>query len=94
MYKKSNHTKVLDIKHEAEQQILFYRELIIKSTNKKLFIVTDTEIKKQLIKIQDYFKDYQLAVYLFSFSSYIDVLLLENYNKSFLDEISKKIVTY
>ena len=94
MYKNSNHIKVLDIRQEAEKKIAFYREQIIAKVNKKSFIHSDQTVNKQLQAVQDQFKDYQLALYLLGFSSFLEVMLLGNYNEDYLTGISKKLEDY
>ncbi|MBL3889147.1 hypothetical protein IRV22_15620 [Bacillus cereus] len=93
-YKHGNYIKALDIRQEAERKIDFYRVQITTKINKKPFFHWDQGVKKQLEKIQSEFKDYQLALYLYSFSSFIEVILLENFKSAYLDGISKKIEDY
>ena len=93
-YKNSNYIKVLDIRQEAERKIDFYRAQITTKLNKKSFFHWDQGVKKQLEKIKSEFKDYQLALYLYSFSSFLEVILLENFESAYLDGISKKIEDY
>ena len=85
---------VLKIKNEAEKEIIFYREQIIAKVNKKSFIHNDQTVNKQLQAVQDQFKDYQLALYLLGFSSFLEVMLSENYNADYLTGISTKLDTY
>ena len=94
MYKNSNHTMVLEIKKEAETKIVFYREQIIARVNKKSFIHSDQTVNKQLNIVQDQFKDYQLALYTLAFSSFLDVMLVGNYNGKYLSGISAKLDDY
>lgn len=94
MYKNSNHIKVLDIRQEAEKKIAFYRDQIIAKVNKKSFIHSDQTVNKQLQAVQDQFKDYQLALYLLGFSSFLEVMLLGNFDADYLSEISDKLETY
>ena len=94
MYKNSNHIKVLDIKQEAEKKMAFYREQIIAKVNKKSFIHSDQTVNKQLQAVQDQFKDYQLSLYLLGFSSFLEVMLLGNFDSNYLSGISKKLETY
>lgn len=94
MYKNSNHIKVLDIRQEAEKKITFYREQIIAKVNKKSFIHSDQTVNKQLQMVQDQFKDYQLALYLLGFSSFLEVMLLGNFDKDYLTGISDKLEKY
>ena len=94
MYKNSNHIKVLDIRQEAEKKIAFYREQIIAKVNKKSFIHSDQTVNKQLQAVQDQFKDYQLALYLLGFSSFLEVMLLGSFDKDYLTGISDKLEKY
>lgn len=94
MFKNSNHIKVLDIRQEAEKKIAFYREQIIAKVNKKSFIHSDQTVNRQLQAVQDQFKDYQLALYLLGFSSFLEVVLLENYGAGYLSGISAKLADY
>lgn len=94
MYKNSNHIKLLDIRQEAEKKIAFYREQIIAKVNKKSFIHSDQTVNKQLQAVQDQFKDYQLALYLLGFSSFLEVMFLGNFDKDYLTGISDKLEKY
>ena len=93
-YKNSNHIKTLDIKQDSEQSILFYREKIEKKIKKQTFFHGDKDVKDMLKKIQSEFEEYQLALYLFSFSSFLEVMLLENFESAYLDGIAHKIEDY
>lgn len=93
-FKNSNHVKVLDIKHEAGRKIDFYREMIKTKINKKSFFHSDQDVKKQLEKIQTDFNDYQLSLYQYSFSSFLEVMLLENFESDYLDGIVKRMEDY
>lgn len=94
-YKTNNHIKVLDIKQEAERKIDSYIAQLGQLLKKKSGLFhSDLEVKKQQSKIQTMLKDYQLALYLFSFSSYLEVMLLENYDANYLEKIVAKIEKY
>ena len=88
-FRTNREMQVLDIKRSAEQNILFYREMIKKDLAQKRFIRLDTN--RALNEIQNKFNYYQLAVYLYSFSSFMGVMLLGNFEASYLDSISEKI---
>lgn len=94
MYKSSNHTMVLSVKKSAEEKILFYREQIMAKMAKKSFIHSDQSVNKQLQIVQDQFREYQLALYMLAFSTFLDVMLLENYSKEFLSGITSKLEEY
>ena len=51
-------------------------------------------MKKQIREVEALFKDFQLAEYLYAFSSFLEVMLLENFNKDYLKNITDKIEKY
>ena len=93
-YKNSNYVKVLDIKQSSEQKIQFCRKQILKKCNKKFFLHNDQDVKRQIRKIASEFDDYQLALYLYSFASFLEVMLLENFEEGFLDGVAGKMEGY
>ena len=48
-------------------------------------------MKKQLANVQDEFKEYQLALYLYAFGYFLEVLLQENFDAAYLEAVSRKI---
>lgn len=94
IYKSSSHTKVMDIRQAAEQMILFYRDQINSKLKNKSPIHSDKDAKKLIDTIQSAFKEYQLALYTHSFSSFLDIMLAGNYASVYLNEIKKKIENY
>jgi hypothetical protein len=91
LYKSSNHAQVLSIKRDSEAKIVFYREQINAKINRKTFIHVDQNVNKQLQAVQDQFKDYQLALYALAFSTFIDVMLIENYSEDYLTEVKARL---
>ena len=91
MFKQSNHVKVLDIRQAAEQKILFYRDQIIGQTKKKSFIHADKDVKKQMTKLLDLFKDYRRAIYTNAFAYFLEVMLLGNFDSEYLNSIAGRI---
>lgn len=93
-YKTNKHILVQDIKRNSEQSILLYRDLIQNIMCKKELIHSDQEINSKIKKIDEDFKEYQLALYLYSFSSFLEVMLLENFNKNYIIGVRDKIIEY
>ena len=90
-YKAANHAKVLDIRQEAARQIDFYQEQIKKQLGKKALLHSDHDVQKMLEKVQGEFKEYQLALYIYGFAYFLEVMLQENYEKAYLSAIAKRI---
>lgn len=90
-YKTANHIKALDIRQSASQMIDFYREQIKARVGKQLFLHTDQDVKKQLERVTEDFKEYQFALYLYGFAYFLEVLLQENFDAAYLEAIATKI---
>lgn len=93
-YKTNKHIQVQEIKRDAEQSIILYREQINKKIQKQSFLHSDKDANSKLKEIQFEFQDYQLALYLYSFSSFLEVMLLENFESAYLDSVAHKIEEY
>ncbi len=93
-YKTNKHIQVQEIKRDSEQSIVFYRNKIRKQLEKKRFLNSSANVKGRLTKIDKDFKEYQMSLYLYSFSSFIEVMLLENFDKKYLDSVASKIDDY
>ena len=82
--------QVLEIRRNAEHNILFYKELAekkVKSFEKGIHM----EIDKALGEIQSRMQFYRLALYIYAYSSFLDVVLLENYTTTFIDSVIEDI---
>lgn len=93
-YKNNKHILVQDIKRESEQSIILYRDQISKTLDKKALFRVGKDIKNQLSKMLNRLNDYQLALYIFSFSSFLEVMLLENFDTNYLKSATNKIIEY
>ena len=90
-FRTSQLTKTQDIKQEAIQNIAFYRDMLSNKLEKKKLFVSKVEVRKTLRTIVEDFQNYRLAIYLFAFASYLEIILLENYKADYLDSILSKI---
>lgn len=93
-YKTNKHILVQQIKKEAEASIILYRDQIAKKLKKRSLIHSDQEVKGTLKKLQVQFKDYQLALYLYSYSTFLEVMLLGNFSEGYLDSVEQRISEY
>lgn len=91
-YRTSHHKLVLDIKRSAEQNIIFYQKQIkTLIQNDKKALVAKTLKEKQL-DLENNFTYYQLTIYVYSFASFLEVLLLGNFNKDYLLQVKGKLL--
>ncbi|MBR6516309.1 MAG: hypothetical protein IKT40_05580 [Bacilli bacterium] len=93
-YKKNKHVLVQDIKRDAEQSIVFAKDLIVKEASKTKFFHFNSSVKNKVEKLASEFKNYSLSLYQFSYSSFLEVMLLENFDKNYLDAVHDKIIHY
>ena len=93
-YKSNKHILVQQIKKETEASIILYRDQIAKKLKKRSLIHSDQEVKGTLKKLQAQFKDYQLALYLYSYSTFLEVMLLGNFSEGYLDSVEQRISEY
>lgn len=87
----SNHVMALQIKREAGAYIKKYRELIEKGLVINGLVKGDADIKKAIKKVSWDMNEYQIAVYLYAFASFIEVMLKGNFNSEYLKEVSERI---
>lgn len=90
-FKAANHIKVLDIRQSAGRSIDFHREQIKKHAGKQSLFHSDKDAQKLWEIAARDFKEYKLALYLYSFGYFLEVLLQENFAEEYLDSITEKL---
>lgn len=93
-YVNANHIKVLDIKQQSEQSISLFKKQVQSVLNEDALFHTTKKVSKNINQLLTDFDSYRLSVYMYAFSSYVDVLLLENFESEFLQKITAKISKY
>ncbi len=91
LYRKNAHLKTQDVKQEAEHNLLFYQKQINELLDKRKVIASRLDVNRGMNKLIEHFADYRLSLYLYSFASFLEIILLENYKKDFLEAIISKI---
>src|SRR5690606_27463870 len=82
------------IKKDAVRKVAFFRKQISSEISKENIVHSDQWVKKKMDSIQGDFKDYQLALYIYSYSQVLDILLSEKFDSGYIAIISKKIEEY
>lgn len=93
-YINSNHIKVLDIKQQSEQSISLLKKQVKTVIKEGTLFHTTRKVSKNINDLLARLDDYRLSIYMYAFSSYVDVLLLENFESEFLQKIVNKISKY
>lgn len=84
----NNHKQVMDIKRTANKNMLFYKKEIKDDLSKYELFTTSNSMNSIIDEMQKKFKYYRLSLYIYSFSIFIEILLLGNYKSDYL--LSKK----
>ena len=86
----NNHKLALDIKRSSEQNCIFYQKQITGLINdqRKEMISKSTETRQK--EFENNFRYDQLSLYLNSYASYLEVLLLGNFDDKYLNSIVNK----
>lgn len=90
----NHHIKVLDIKQTAEKNIIFYQEQIASLIKKMPALHLDQAVKDAITNLGNQFSNYRMALYLFSFASFLEVMLLGNFRQAYLDQIAANVQEY
>lgn len=93
-YLKNHHIKVLDIKQNAEKNIIFYQEQIAAAVKKLPTIYLDQVVKEAIADLGRLFSNYRMALYLLSFAAFLEVLLLGEFCQAYLDQVTAKVQDY
>lgn len=90
-FKTANHIKALDIRQSAGRSIDLYREQIKTHIGKQPTLHREQDVKKHFENMTEQFREYRLALYLYGFSYFLEVLLQENFNEAYLLGIIGKL---
>ena len=93
-YKSNKHILVQQIKKEAEASIVLYQNQIARKLKKRSPIHGDQEVRGALKKLHGQFQDYQLALYLYAYSAFLEVMLLGNFSEGYLNSVEQRISEY
>ena len=93
-YLQNHHMKALDIKQTAEKNIIFYQEQIAAVIKKMPAVHLDQAVKVVMTDLGKLFSQYRMALYLFSFASFLEVMLLGNFRQVYLDQVAAKVQDY
>lgn len=80
----NNHKQVMDIKRTANKNMLFYKKEINDDLSKDKLLTTYNSMNSIIEDIQKKFEYYRLSLYIYSFSTFMEILLLGNYKNDYL----------
>lgn len=91
MFCSNMHKKVQDIHQSAIQDVLFYRRMIERSLKPKKQLETDKVVASRLKATVTVLESYKQALYLVGFTSFLEVMLLKNFEPSYLKSIEDRL---
>lgn len=82
---------IQNIKREADKNIDFYKNRLENSMQKSNSLHVGSQAKDLLNRSIENLNYYKLALYNYSFSTFIEVMFLQNFNSEYLEKISQSI---
>jgi hypothetical protein len=86
-YKVNKHILVQEIRRDSAQALELFKQQIVSNFGKVTLFHIDSDVRSILEKVLDNFKDLKLSLYIYSFSTFVEVMLLENYNQNYLEQV-------
>ena len=90
-YKTNKHIQVQEIRQQAEQTIIQHRVQIMGHLEEKGFLHFDKDVNQRMAKLVDGLGEYRLSLHLYAFSSFLEVMLLENFDAGYLESVASRI---
>lgn len=90
-YKQDKHILVQTIKRNSEKHLLHHRAQVEAALAKKGLVHTGIDAQKALENVIPELNEYRIALYLYSASSFFEVLLLENQDQNYLESVASQI---
>ena len=93
-YVSSHHKLALDIKRTAEKNILFYQKQISEENSSKQLLVANQGVDSAEKSLEKKFKYYRLSLYIYSLASFLEVMLLGNFQEEYILQVRDNIVQH
>lgn len=91
-FKINKHIQVQEIKREAEQNVVFYRELAKKALSSGKLITSNAQNRKLVESLESYFNEYHSAIYIVAFTSLLELLLFKNLEPQFISKVRESLI--
>ncbi len=87
----NHHMKVIDIQQDADQSAIELRAHIREKLGERGLVESRLMVAQRLDAVCDLMREYQLAVYLYGFASFLKPMLCGNFEAGNLDQVSSRI---
>lgn len=91
LYKRGKYDLVQTIRREVGENILQYKHRISAILNKRTTLHGNSQTSKIIDDIANELNDYRLAIYMFGFASFLEIMLQENFNAPYLEQVAKYV---
>lgn len=93
-YVSSHHKLALDIKRTAEKNLTFYQNQIAEDLKEKKLVNFTQSVDSAEMNLQKKFKYYRLSLYIYSFASFLEVMLLGNFKEEYILQVKDVVKKY
>ena len=93
-YKANHHKLALDIKRSMEQNIILYQKQLADAKRESHIIVGKATVDAVNESLQKKLKYYRLSLYIYSLASFLEMMLLGNFQEEYVIQIKNKIEKY
>ena len=90
-YKNNKHILVQSIRNSAEKTIIQHWAEIKGRLKKAGIARADRRVREKVNAVRSELEEYRIAVYLYAFASFLEVMLLESFEADYLAGVAKKI---
>lgn len=93
-YTQNHHKLALDIKRKADQNIIFYQKQVADILRNNPLLYMNQFADNTQNDLQKRFKYYRMSLFIYSFASFLEVMLLGNFNEDYIQQVVEKIEGY
>ena len=90
-YVASNHKMVLDIQRTALKNMRIYQKQVTELLEKKQLLVAQNNVESTFADMQKLFKYYRMALYTYSLSSLLEIMLSGNFKEDYINRVKTEI---
>ena len=93
-FRSSRRNKIVSILADAKGEVKQYKKMADVVTGRKRLFHSNKRVENQLQDLLQTFTDYKIAISLYAFSAYMDVMMHETYAEEYLTKIANEIKGY
>lgn len=90
----NSHKTAGDIKRTTEKNMIFYQKQIADVVKEKHLLVGNKDLNSAEKSLEKKFKYYRLSLYTYAFASFLEVMLLGNFQEGYINQVKDVIENY